>query len=111
MRSVLTRVALLGAFMTGGAATIHPAHAASQMTLRITWFKWPPADYLQQVANLYSQSHPGIKIVVDEPPAGQWYASAFNQFLTHHTTFDAAVGDSQWLGQGATSGYYVELTS
>ncbi|HKO23603.1 MAG TPA: extracellular solute-binding protein, partial [Chloroflexota bacterium] len=63
------------------------------------------------MANLYTRSHPNVKIIVDEPPASQWYASAFNQFLAHHTTFDAAVGDSQWLGQGATSGYYVDLTS
>jgi multiple sugar transport system substrate-binding protein len=111
MRSVLTRVALLGAFMTGGAASIHPAHAASQMTLRITWFKWPPADYLQQVANLYTQTHPNVKIIVDEPPASQWFSSAFNQFASGKTTFDAAVGDSQWLGLGATKKYYVDLTS
>jgi multiple sugar transport system substrate-binding protein len=110
IRSVLARVALLGAFMTGGAATIHPVHAQSQMTLRITWFKWPPADYLQQVANLYTQSHPNIKIIVDEPPASQWFSSAFNQFASGKTTFDAAVGDSQWLGLGATKHYYLELT-
>lgn len=105
------RLAVLCAFLAGGLALVQPTHAAATMTLRITWFKWPPADYLQQVANLYTKSHPNIKIIIDEPPASQWYASAFNQFITHHTTFDAAVGDSQWLGQGATSGYYVELTS
>jgi multiple sugar transport system substrate-binding protein len=111
LRTSLSRIAVLGTFLAGSIAAIQPTHAASQMTLHITWFKWPPADYLQQVANLYSQSHPSVKIVIDEPPAAQWYASAFNQFSAHKTTFDAAVGDSQWLGQGATSGYYVDITS
>jgi multiple sugar transport system substrate-binding protein len=104
-------VAVLASLLATSVTSVHAAHSAAPMTLRITWFRWPPADYLQVVANLYTKSHPNVKIIVDEPPASQWYASAFNQFLTHHTTFDAAVGDSQWLGQGATSGYYLDLTS
>jgi multiple sugar transport system substrate-binding protein len=111
LRTTLTRLALLGAFLAGGATTVHPTRAASQMTLRITWFSWPPAAYLQQVANLYTQTHPNIKIVVDQPPGSQWPQSVFNQMATGKTTFDAAVGDSQWLGLGATKHYYVDLTS
>jgi multiple sugar transport system substrate-binding protein len=106
------RLAALVALLASSVALANPAHAASQMTLRITWFEWPPADYLQQMANtLYTPSHPNLKIIVDRPPGSVWYQSVFNQFITHHTTFDAAVGDSQWLGQGSTDGYYVDLTN
>ena len=112
--TALARVTVLAAvvvsLVTTGVPSI-PAQGATAMTLRITWFKWPPADLLQQMGNLYTQSHPNIKIVVDEPPASQWFSSAFDQFLARKTTFDGAVGDSQWLGLGATKRYYVELTS
>jgi len=109
-----TRVAVLAAVVASlviTAVPLVPAQGQASMTLRITWFKWPPADLLQQMGNLYTQSYPNIKIVVDEPPATQWFSSAFDQFLAGKTTFDAAVGDSQWLGLGATKGYYVDLTS
>src|SRR5206468_2171472 len=62
-----TIAAILVSLVATGVAYV-PAQGSPSMTLRITWFKWPPADLLQQVGNLYTQSHPNIKIVVDEPP-------------------------------------------
>jgi multiple sugar transport system substrate-binding protein len=111
LRTSLSRIAILGTFLAGSISAIQPSHAASQMNLRIAWFKWPPADLLIQIGQLYTKSHPNVTISVDEPPSSQWYSSAFNQFAQHKTTFDAAVGDSQWLGQGAVDHYYVDLTS
>jgi multiple sugar transport system substrate-binding protein len=111
LRNTLARLAVLGAFLAGSAAAVHPTHAASQINLRIAWFKWPPADLLIQLGQLYTKTHPNITISVDEPPVSQWYSTAFNQFAQHKTNFDAAVGDSQWIGQGVIDHYYVDLTS
>lgn len=110
----LTALTALGMlFGTAVAAQASSAHRPAQasMTLRVTWFKWPPADDLQVLGNYYHQTHPNITIKVDEPPAAQWAASQFTQYAAHHTSFQMAVGDSQWLGQEATDHDVVELTS
>ena len=58
-------VAVLASLLATSMTSVHAAHSAAPMTLRITWFRWPPADYLQVVANLYTKSHPNVKIIVN----------------------------------------------
>lgn len=85
-----------------------PAQPAVQ-ELKILWAEWDPADYLQQIGNLY-EAETGIKVTVVQEPWGSFYDRAFTEFAAGGATFDMIVGDSQWLGQGATQGHYIELT-
>ncbi|MCS7220987.1 MAG: extracellular solute-binding protein [Anaerolineae bacterium] len=85
-----------------------PAKPAVQ-ELKILWAEWDPADYLQQIGNLY-EAETGIKVTVVQEPWGSFYDRAFTEFAAGGATFDMIVGDSQWLGQGATQGHYIELT-
>jgi multiple sugar transport system substrate-binding protein len=77
--------------------------------LKILWAQWDPADYLQEIGNLYEEQT-GIKVTVVQEPWGSFYNLAFTEFAAGGDTWDMIVGDSQWLGQAATQGHYVDIT-
>lgn len=84
--------------------------AAGDITeLTILWAQWDPADYLQEIGNLYEEQT-GIKVNIVQEPWGSFYDRAFAEFAASGTSFDMIVGDSQWLGQGAEQGHYLEMT-
>ncbi|MBV7330963.1 extracellular solute-binding protein [Chloroflexi bacterium TSY] len=87
------------------------AAAASEgvTELNILWAQWDPADYLQEIGNLYEQET-GITVNVIQEPWGSFYDRAFTEFAAAGSSFEMIVGDSQWLGQGAEQGHYIELT-
>ena len=90
--------------------TVVPEVGPSGVTqLTILWAQWAPADYLQQIGNLYEQAT-GIKVSIVQEPWGS-FGDRFNVAMAAGgTEWDMVVGDSQWVGQGATAGYYMELT-
>jgi multiple sugar transport system substrate-binding protein len=77
--------------------------------LNILWAQWDPADYLQVIGNMY-EDETGIKVNIVQEPWGTFYDRAFTEFAAGGDAFDGIVGDSQWLGQGATQGHYVDMT-
>ena len=87
-----------------------PAAAAPSVDeLTILWAQWDPADYLQEIGNMYEEET-GINVNVVQEPWGSFYDRAFAEFAAGGTGFDMIVGDSQWLGQGADQGHYVDMT-
>jgi multiple sugar transport system substrate-binding protein len=79
---------------------------AAPKELTILWAQWDPADYLQQLAKEY----PGATVKVVQEPWGS-FADRFSVAMAAKgTEWDMVVGDSQWLGTGATSGQYLDLT-
>src|SRR5947209_910615 len=100
--TALVAVSMLFSLATLGAQARTSQHAAKAgMTLNIAWFAWAPANALQQMGNLYHRTHPGVTIHVQQPPAAQWHDFQFTQFAAHHTSFQIAIPDSQWLGEGS----------
>ncbi len=90
------------------AATQAPA-ASKVKELKILWAQWSPADYLQQIGAMY-EKETGIKVTVVQEPWGS-FGDRFNVAMAAGgTEWDMVVGDSQWLGQGVTAKYYVDLT-
>jgi multiple sugar transport system substrate-binding protein len=77
--------------------------------LTIFWAEWDPANYLQELANEY-EKETGVKITVETTPWSDFQTKAFTEFNAHGDSYDMVVGDSQWLGAGATGGHYVDLT-
>ena len=77
--------------------------------LNILWAQWDPADYLQQIGKLYEQET-GIKVNVIQEPWGSFGDRFFTEMAAGGDSWDMVVGDSQWLGQGATQGHYVDMT-
>jgi multiple sugar transport system substrate-binding protein len=98
-----------GATQPPAAQPTTPPAASSVKELTILWAQWAPADYLQQIGNLYEQAT-GIKVSVVQEPWGS-FGDRFNVAMAAGgTEWDMVVGDSQWIGQGVTAGYYVDLT-
>ncbi len=74
-------------------------------TLVILWAQWAPSDYLQKLSKDFTRET-GIKVMVTQVPWDRFYSS----FFDHVKDYDMVGGDSQWLGRGASEGYYVDLT-
>jgi len=90
------------AFAFGGALSA----ASAQEELTIFWAEWDPANYLQELVNTY----PDAKITVETTPWSDFQTKTFAEFNAKGDAYDMVVGDSQWLGAGATGGHYVDLT-
>lgn len=86
--------------------------AAEEMAvdeITILWAQWDPADYLQELGNMY-EAETGISINVIQEPWGTFGDVFFTEMAAQGDAWDAVVGDSQWLGQGATQGHYLDIT-
>src|SRR5687768_6688616 len=97
----------------GGQQSATPAAGttggASGGPLRIVWAKWDPATYLELLGDDF-RKETGIEVVVDQVPWSNFQDKVFTAFAGKDPTYDIIIGDSQWLGKGATEGHYVELT-
>lgn len=91
----------------GGVRAAPPAQEVTE--LKIFWAQWPPADYLQEIGNRY-EAETGIKITVIQEPWASFGDRMTAEWAAQSDAYDMVVGDSQWLGQGAEQGHYVELT-
>lgn len=94
---------------TEAPATEPPPAAPAVAELNILWAQWSPADYLQQIADMYEQET-GVKVNVIQEPWGSFGDRFFTEMAAKGDAWDMVIGDSQWLGQGATQGHYLELT-
>jgi multiple sugar transport system substrate-binding protein len=79
---------------------------AAPKELNILWAQWDPADYLQQLCKEYS----GATVKIVQEPWGSFGDRFYTAMAAKGTEWDMVIGDSQWLGTGAVSGQYVELT-
>jgi multiple sugar transport system substrate-binding protein len=85
------------------------AAASAGDAITIWWAQWAPADGLQQLGDEYAKQT-GVKVTVHQIPWGSYQDQVFLDFGNKQTSFDIVVGDSQWLGRGATEKLYVDLT-
>ena len=82
---------------------------AQEPSLTIWWAQWEPANGLQALAGEFQQET-GIRVKVHQIPWPAFHDQVFLSFGNRQTDFDIVVGDSQWIGRGATKGLYLELT-
>ncbi len=85
------------------------AAPAPKKTLTIWWAQWAPADGLQDLAGEFAKKE-NVEVKVHQIPWASFQDQVFQEFGKNQTAFDIVVGDSQWLGRGATKGLYVDLT-
>src|SRR6185503_4002509 len=93
------------------APTAAPAAAAGGdvKELTIIWAEWDPSNYLQELVKDYKDVA-GVDVKVVQEPWGTFGDRFGTEMAGKGTSYDLVVGDSQWLGQGSTGGWYVELT-
>ncbi|MBA3867806.1 MAG: extracellular solute-binding protein [Chloroflexota bacterium] len=104
---LLLMLAILMVATFGGAASVAAQDKVTDLT--IWWAQWDPANYLQQIGNDYEKAT-GIKVNVVQTPWGTFQDRVTTEWAAKGTSFDLIVGDSQWVGQGAVQGHYVDLT-
>ena len=78
-------------------------------TVTIWWAQWAPADGLQELGKDYEKAT-GVAVKVHQIPWSNYQDQVFLNFGNKTTSFDIVVGDSQWLGRGAQSKLYLDLT-
>jgi multiple sugar transport system substrate-binding protein len=122
----IAAVLLFGAFaLTGcggkqedtGSAPATPANAPApagggggDQQVVIAWAQWPPATALQELAADFT-AETKIPVKVEQIPWPQFQDKiTTGVWAGKSDAYDLIIGDSQWLGQGATEGHYVELT-
>ncbi len=104
----MSRKVLTGLLAGVGFTLVGVASAAAE-DLTIFWAEWDPANYLQELVNEYAKES-GDTITVETTPWSDFQTKAFTEFNAKGDAYDMVVGDSQWLGAGATQGHYVDLT-
>lgn len=82
---------------------------AGKKQITIWWAQWAPADGLQELGKEF-EKETGIAVIVHQIPWPSYQDQVFINFGNKQTDFDIVVGDSQWIGRGATSKLYVDLT-
>jgi multiple sugar transport system substrate-binding protein len=85
------------------------ASADEVRPVTVWWFQWAPAQGLQELADEF-ESETGIDVAVRQIPLDSYQDQVFQEFGGKETQFDIVIGDSQWIGRGATKGLYEELT-
>jgi multiple sugar transport system substrate-binding protein len=111
MKKLLTRLALpllVLASCVREAPTPGEGGTGSK-SITVWWFQWAPADGLAELGRDF-QAETGIAVQVEQIPLASYQEKAFLEFGGSRTRFDILIGDSQWIGRGATKGLYVELT-
>ena len=86
-----------------------PPATAQEKSITIWWAQWDPAAALQELGNDFEQET-GIAVEVHQIPWPSYQDQVFLNFGNKQTDFDIVIGDSQWIGRGATKGLYLELT-
>ena len=105
LRKALTTLFVGASLLLGGG--MHSYASAEELT--IFWAEWDPANYLQELVNQYT-AETGVTVTVQTTPWSDFQTKAFAEFNAKGDAYDLVVGDSQWLGAGATGGHYVDLT-
>ena len=98
---LLAPALLLAAACSGG--------GADREHLEIWWFQWDPAQGLQELGDEFERET-GVPVKVHAIPISSYQEQVFLDFGNKQTSFDIVIGDSQWIGRGATDGLYLELT-
>ena len=83
--------------------------AASGEKLVIAWAEWEPAKQLEKLAADFTKET-NIPVEVQQIPWGDFENKIKLSWSGQDPSYDLIVGDSQWLGKGATENHYVELT-
>lgn len=78
-------------------------------SITIWWAQWAPAEGLQELSQEFT-AETGIAVQVHQIPWANFQDQVFLDFGNKQTSFDIVVGDSQWIGRGASKGLYMDLS-
>ncbi|WP_440653170.1 ABC transporter substrate-binding protein [Candidatus Pelagibacter sp. HIMB1542] len=77
-------------------------------SITLGWAAWDPANALQELTKEFT-AETGIEVNFEFVPWPNFADRMLNELNNKGKTFDLLIGDSQWIGAGATYGHYVKL--
>ncbi len=92
------------ALAMGSAATA----AAQDKEITLCWAAWDPANALVELSKDFT-TETGIKMKFEFVPWTNFADRFLNELNSGGKLCDVLIGDSQWIGGGATYGHYVKL--
>jgi multiple sugar transport system substrate-binding protein len=92
------------ALAMGSAATA----AAQDKEITLCWAAWDPANALVELSKDFT-TETGIKMKFEFVPWTNFADRFLNELNSGGKLCDLLIGDSQWIGGGATYGHYVKL--
>jgi multiple sugar transport system substrate-binding protein len=93
----------------GTNAAANPSGSGDGKKLVIAWAEWEPAKQLEKLTKDFTQET-GIPVEVQQIPWDSFETEIKKTWSAQGSNYDLIIGDSQWLGRGATAGHYVDLT-
>ncbi len=82
--------------------------AAKSESITLGWAAWDPANALVELSKDFT-AQTGIEVNFEFVPWPNFADRMLNELNNKGKTFDLLIGDSQWIGGGATYGHYVKL--
>ena len=81
---------------------------AEDKQLTLCWAAWDPANALAELSKDFT-AESGIQMKFEFVPWTSFADRFINELNSHGKLCDLLIGDSQWIGGGATYGHYVKL--
>ena len=82
---------------------------AQEKSITVGWAAWDPANALIELSKDFTRET-GIAVRGEFIPWPTFQEKIFTELNAKGSTYDVLIGDSQWIGAGATYGHYIELT-
>jgi multiple sugar transport system substrate-binding protein len=98
----------LGATALGLASTWSGPASAQSDPLTLCWAAWDPANALVELSKDFT-AQSGIPMKFEFVPWTSFADRFINELNSKGKLCDLMIGDSQWIGGGATQGHYVKL--
>jgi multiple sugar transport system substrate-binding protein len=95
----------MAAAMVAGVVT---GAEAQQKEITLCWAAWDPANALVELSKDFT-AESGIKMNFEFVPWTNFADRMLNELNSGGKLCDLMIGDSQWIGGGATYGHYVKL--
>jgi multiple sugar transport system substrate-binding protein len=77
-------------------------------SITLGWAAWDPANALVELSKDFT-AQTGIEVNFEFVPWPNFADRMLNELNNKGKNFDVLIGDSQWIGGGATYGHYVKL--
>ncbi|UOM35770.1 ABC transporter substrate-binding protein [Acuticoccus sp. I52.16.1] len=100
--------AALAAALLAGTALGAPSAMAQAKELTLCWAAWDPANALVELSKDFT-AESGIEMNFEFVPWTNFADRMLNELNSGGQLCDLMIGDSQWIGGGATYGHYVQL--
>ncbi len=104
----MIRSKLTLAIAASALALVTHAAQAQEKQITLCWAAWDPANALAELSKDFT-AKTGIQMKYEFVPWDNFAARFINELNSGGKLCDVMIGDSQWIGGGATYGHYVKL--